>query len=271
MAFRIDINADLGEGFSADEALLGLVSSANIACGFHAGDLETMRLVSRVAGEQGVGIGAHPSFDDLPGFGRNFIRMSAWELESLVAYQIGMMAEAAADSGNRLSHVKVHGALYNTAAEDEAHALTVGRAIKAVDPGLIYLGLAGSCMANAAGRLGLAFAHEAFADRHYDDQGRLLPRTVPGSVLSDPELVTERVKRMLQDGEVRSMSGARLNVSFDSLCVHGDEPTAMVVARAVRRAVEDEGWEVVPLSQLMAGEQPAAPALPGKDADRISA
>jgi UPF0271 protein len=255
VARKIDINADLGEGYAADELLLGLVSSANIACGFHAGDAETMRSVSRLAREHEVAVGAHPSFDDLPGFGRRFIRMSAWELESLVAYQIGALVEAAAASGTRLVHVKAHGALYNIAAQDEHHALTLGRAIKAVDPGLIYLGQANSCMRAAADKLELAFASEAFADRHYDDRGGLLLRSVNGSVISDANQVTERVTRMVQDGEVISMTGNRLKISFDSLCVHGDEPTAVVVARAVRRTVEDCGCEVEPLGKVLASYQ----------------
>jgi UPF0271 protein len=266
VARRIDINADLGEGFSNDEALLGLVSSANIACGFHAGDAATMRQVSRMAGERGVCVGAHPSFDDLPGFGRRVIRMSAWELESLVAYQIGLLAQAAEDSGVRLTHVKAHGALYNVAAEDQMHGLTIGRAIKAVDPNLIYLGQAGSCMAWAAERLDLAFASEAFPDRHYDDDGRLMLRTVPGSVISDPNEVTERIERMIQDGEVIAMSGRRLKISFDSLCIHGDEPTSMVVGRAVRRAVEDSGFVVTSLRDVLASH-----ATLDEDHPRISA
>jgi UPF0271 protein len=255
VARKIDINADLGEGYAADEVLLGLVSSANIACGFHAGDSETMRSVSRLARERAVAVGAHPSFDDLPGFGRRFIRMSPWELESLVAYQIGALAEAASEAGTPLVHVKAHGALYNIAAQDELHALTLGRAIKAVDPNLIYLGQAGSCMRAAADRLELAFASEAFADRHYDDRGGLLLRSINGSVISDANQVTERVERMVQDGEVISMSGNRLKISFDSLCVHGDEPTAVVVARAVRRTVEDSGCQVLPLVQVLASHQ----------------
>jgi 5-oxoprolinase (ATP-hydrolysing) subunit A len=260
VARRIDINADLGEGYGTDEAMLGLVSSANIACGFHAGDAYTMRAVSRWAAERNVAVGAHPSFDDLGGFGRTFIQMSMHELESLVAYQIGSMAEAAADAEVPLVHVKAHGALYNAAARDLDHAMAIGRAIKAVDRNLIYLGLAGSRMGQAAEMLGLQFASEAFADRHYGDDGTLLLRTVNGSVISDPEVVAERVTRMVQDNEVISASGKRLAISFDSFCVHGDEPTAVVVARAVRRAIEDGGFEVAPLVDAVRDRPAALPA-----------
>ncbi len=260
-ARRIDINADLGEGYGTDEALLAIVTSANIACGFHAGDAETMRHVSRVAGENKVAVGAHPSFDDLGNFGRTMIKMSMDELESLVAYQIGVLAESAADSGVAVTHVKPHGALYNIASQDESHALAVGRAIRAADPKLIFLGLGGSQMGKAAHRLGLAFAAEAFPDRHYADDGQLLPRSQPLSVITNPVEITERVKRMVCDGLVTAASGKIIPVEFDSLCVHGDEPTAVMVGRAVRRAIEDAGAVVAPLSEIIAaGGEPAVPA-----------
>jgi 5-oxoprolinase (ATP-hydrolysing) subunit A len=248
---RIDINADLGEGYGTDEALLGIVSSANIACGFHAGDAETMRAVSRIAARNNVSVGAHPSFDDLGNFGRTIIKMSMDELESLVAYQIGVLAESAAESGVTLTHVKPHGALYNVASEDEEHALAIGRAIRAADPNLIYLGFAGPVMRSAADKLGLAFACEAFPDRHYTDDGQLMLRTQPLSVITNPEEVAERVKRMVCDGIVVAASGKLIPVEFDSLCVHGDEPTAVMVGRAVRRAVEDAGAVVAPLSEIL--------------------
>ena len=268
MARRIDINADLGEGYGTDEAMLGIVSSANIACGFHAGDAQTMRDVSRCAAERSVGVGAHPSFDDLGGFGRTIIHMTDHELESLVAYQIGQMVEAAAEAGVPLIHVKPHGALYTVAAKDAGQALAVGRAIKAVDPNLIYLGFAGSHMERAAAFLGLAFASEAFADRHYDDSGCLLLRNVQRSVISDPNEVAERVTRMVEESEVVTPSGKKLALRFDSICVHGDEPTAVVVARAVRRAVEDCGAVVVSLAQIVRNE----PIFPRQDGeDRITA
>lgn len=251
----IDINADLGEGYGTDEALLGVVSSANIACGFHAGDAQTMRSVSRLAGEKRVGVGAHPSFDDLGNFGRTVMRVSMDELESLVAYQIGLLAEAAAESGVELTHVKPHGALYNIASVDEAHALAIGRAIKAADPSLIYLGFAGSAMRAAAYRLGLAFAAEAFPDRHYMDDGQLVDRTLPLSVITSPEDVAERVKRMVGEGTVLSVSGKVLPIEFHSLCVHGDEPTAVMTARAIRRAIEDAGAQIAGLAHAIGPQQ----------------
>lgn len=257
---RIDINADLGEGYGTDEALLGIVSSANIACGFHAGDAETMRAISRIAGRNNVAVGAHPSFDDLGNFGRTVMKMSMDELESLVAYQIGALAEAASESEVTLTHVKPHGALYNVASEDEGHAMAIGRAIRAADPKLIYLGFTGPVMRRAADKLGLAFASEAFPDRQYTDSGQLMLRTAPLSVITNPEEVAERVKRMVCDGLVVSVSGKLIPVEFDSLCVHGDEPTAVMVGRAVRRAVEDAGASVAPLSEILRGDRPIAPA-----------
>ena len=256
MARMIDINADLGEGYGTDEALLNLVSSASIACGFHAGDARTMRHVSRIAGEKRVAVGAHPSFDDLGNFGRTVIRMSMDELESLVAYQIGLLVEAASESSVTLSHVKPHGALYNVAAADEAHAMAIGRAIKAADPKLIYLGFAGSEMRKAADRLGLAFAAEAFPDRHYEEDGSLVDRSTPLSVIISPEEVADRVARMIEDGKVIAASGKKIAIEFDSLCVHGDEPTAVMVGRAIRRAVESAGASVAPLSHVLRGSAP---------------
>ncbi len=252
MVRRIDINADLGEGYATDAAILDIVSSANIACGFHAGDAETMRDVARLAAQKNVAIGAHPSFDDLGNFGRTIIRMSRDELESLVAYQIGGLQEAAAGSGARLTHVKPHGALYNVASVEEDYALAIARAIRAVDPTLIYVGFAGSLMRDAADRTGLVFAAEAFPDRPYKEDGQLVERTSPLSVITNPEDVASRVRRMVEAGEVVSVSGKVIQIEFDTLCVHGDEPTAVMVSRAVRRAVEDAGIEVVSLAAVLA-------------------
>ena len=256
MARVIDINADLGEGYGTDEALLGVVSSANIACGFHAGDAQTMRHVSRIAGEKRVAVGAHPSFDDLGNFGRSVVRMSMDELESLVAYQIGLLAEAADESGVKLAHVKPHGALYNLAAQDESHAMAIARAIKAADPHLIFLGFANSQMRRAADRLGLAFASEAFPDRQYDEDGSLVARETPLSVVTNPEDVAERVKRLVEDGEIVAVTGKKIPITFDSLCVHGDEPTAVMVGRAVRRAIENSGAKVASLAEVVRNDVP---------------
>lgn len=251
MIRSVDINADLGEGYTTDEAVLGVVSSANIACGFHAGDARTMREVSAAALSRKVAIGAHPSFDDLANFGRRVIRMSKDELESLVAYQIGALQEAAHEVGATLAHVKPHGALYNIASTDEGHAMAIARAIRHVDRNLIYVGFAGSVMRRAADRTGLAFAAEAFPDRHYADNGGLMDRNQPLSVITSPEKVAERVRQMMEDGSVQTLSGKTIPLSFDTLCVHGDEPTAVMVCRAVRRAVEDAGGTVAPLSVVL--------------------
>ena len=198
---RIDLNADMGEGFGAykmghDEELLRLVTSANVACGFHAGDATIMHGLAIRAKELGVGLGAHPGFDDLWGFGRRAISMDARDLEYLVAYQIGAMQAFAAYSGAPLRHVKAHGALYNMAAKDGAYAGAIARAVKAVDGGLILVGLPGSEMQKAAEALGLRFAREGFCDRIYCQDGSLMPRSVPGSVIRDPAAAAAQALRL---------------------------------------------------------------------------
>jgi 5-oxoprolinase (ATP-hydrolysing) subunit A len=256
MAHRINLNADLGEGFGAwdlgdDSSMIGIVRSINVACGLHAGDPVVMRRVALEAKANGVSIGAHPGFDDLRGFGRRQIRMPADELEYLVAYQIGALKAMACYAGVPVTHVKPHGALNNMAAEDEAYAMAIGRAIKTVDRDLIFLALAGSEMEKAARRLDLPLAREAFADRTYEDDGNLTPRSVNGSVLRDADLAAERVVRMVQDGVITSRHGKKLEVGFESLCVHGDEPTAVGLARLCRETLEQEGIEIVTLPELL--------------------
>ena len=250
---RIDINADMGEGFGAwdigdDMALLDVVSSANLACGFHAGDPDVMRRVLERAKAKGVGVGAHPGFADLAGFGRRRIEMDPRSLENAVAYQVGAMAGMAALAGVTLTHVKAHGALSNMAAVRADYALAIGRAIRGVDPSLRYLALAGSEMERAALELGLPLAREAFADRHYDDDGNLAPRARPGTVIREPEAAAARVVEMVREGRITAMSGKVLETRCDSLCVHGDEPTAVAVARACRAALEAAGVEIAPLT-----------------------
>lgn len=251
----INLNADLGEGFGAydigdDEALLQIVRSANVACGFHASDPTVIHRVVHRAAEEGVSVGAHPGFNDLWGFGRRRIDMPAKDLEYMVAYQIGALQAMAAYAGLKVTHVKPHGALNNMAAENAELALAIGRAIKAVDPSIIYLALAGSAMERAALELDLPLAREGFADRLYDDDGNLTSRKVPGAVISDPAVATENVVRMVTEGEIISRSGKRIRRRVESVCVHGDEPTAVSVARAVREGLERAGVRVVPLTEL---------------------
>ncbi|WP_448189173.1 LamB/YcsF family protein [Azospirillum sp. sgz301742] len=256
MARKVNLNADMGEGFGAydignDEALLSIIGSANVACGFHAGDPNVMhRLVMR-AKETGVSIGAHPGFNDLWGFGRRRIDMKPRDLELMVAYQIGALQAIAAYAGTKVTHVKPHGALNNMAAEIPDYAMAIGRAIKTVDPSLIYVALAGSEMDKAGESLGLRVAREAFVDRLYDDDGNLTSRKIEGSVIKDPQVAAERVVRMVLEQEIVSRNGKRLPTRIDSLCVHGDEPTAVAVARAARDGLLAAGIELVTIPQMV--------------------
>jgi UPF0271 protein len=249
---QIDLNSDMGEGFGAyaignDDELLSIVTSANVACGFHGGDATIMHRLALLAKERGVGLGAHPAFNDLWGFGRRTIAMDSRDLEYLVAYQIGAMQAFAAYSGAPLRHVKAHGALYNMAAKDEAYAGAIARAVKSADTKLILVGLPGSEMQKAAAAHGLAFAREGFCDRLYRDDGSLMPRSVKGAVIGDPAVAAGQAVRFARDGEVVAASGATLKLEVDTLCVHGDEPAAVSVARAVRRALEGARITLAPM------------------------
>lgn len=255
MTLAVNLNADMGEGFGAydigdDNAILKIIRSANIACGFHAGDPLTMRHVIERAGEEGVSIGAHPGFNDLWGFGRRRIQMSANDLENLIAYQIGALQAMATFSGQKVTHVKPHGALNNMAAENYDYAAAIGRAIKTVDRDLIYVALSGSEMEKAALDLGLTLAREGFCDRRYDDNGNLVSRSIAGSVIKDPQEATDQVVRMVVEGEILTVSGKRIKRRVDSLCVHGDEPTAVALAAKVREGLEAAGVKVVPLTEM---------------------
>jgi 5-oxoprolinase (ATP-hydrolysing) subunit A len=258
MAKMINLNADMGEGWGAyeigdDAGILKVIKSASIACGFHAGDPSTMHRVVMQAVAEGVSIGAHPAFNDLWGFGRRRIDTDPKDLEYMIAYQIGALQAMAAYAGSKVTHLKPHGSLNNMAAEDLNLALAIGRAIKTVDRDIIYVALAGSQMEKAALELGLPLAREGFCDRLYDDDGNLTSRKIPGSVLHDPELVKERVVRMVADEEIVSRYGKRLQVKLDTLCVHGDEPSGVIVARAARQALEAAGVAVVPLPEMNLG------------------
>ncbi|MFD1623462.1 LamB/YcsF family protein [Azospirillum griseum] len=246
----IDLNCDMGEGFGAwamgdDRAMLDIVTSANIACGFHAGDPSIMADTARLAFEKGVRIGAHPGFNDILGFGRRNIQGdSPASIERMVAYQIGALQACAALSGHRVTHVKPHGALYNMAAVDADMAQAIARAVKAVDPALLFVVPPLSAMDRAGDAVGLRVVREAFADRTYEDDGTLTPRKIAGSVIHVPQLAAERVVRMVLDGAVTSRHGKRLPIVADTICVHGDTPTAVAMAAAVRSALEAAGVTV---------------------------
>ena len=258
MARRINLNADLAEGWGAydvgdDAALMRIIKSASIACGFHAGDHTTMHRTVMLAQQQGVSIGAHPGFNDLWGFGRREIRMPPDDIEYMTAYQIGALQAIARYAGLSVTHLKAHGALSNMAAADAGYAMALARAIKAVDPGLIYVALAGSEMVKAAQALGLRIAREGFADRQYEDDGNLASRSLPGTVYREPRKAVEQAVRMARDGEVVARSGRTIKVEVDTICVHGDNPTSVEVAAAVRAGLERAGIEVVTLPEMLGG------------------
>jgi 5-oxoprolinase (ATP-hydrolysing) subunit A len=255
MRKMINLNADIAEGWGAydignDAELMKIVKSASVACGFHAGDPNTMHRLCTMAKQEGVSVGVHPGFNDLWGFGRRRIQMKASDLEYMVAYQIGALQAMAAYAGLRVTHLKAHGALNNMAAEDEGYAMAIGRAIKTVDRTIIYVALSGSQMEKAAKKLELPLACEGFPDRRYDDDGNLASRGIAGTVIKDPQAASEQALRMVQQGEVVSLGGRHVKVKVDTLCVHGDEATGVVVARAIRAALEAADIAVVPLPAM---------------------
>ena len=257
MATSVDLNSDMGESFGVyklgnDEEMLTIVSSANVACGFHAGDPLVMHRTLTTAKANGVEVGAHPSFFDVWGFGRRPIHgEDPADLEKIVAYQIGAIQGIARQVGHEVSHVKAHGSLGNMTAVDEALALGVARGIKAVDPNLIYVVMPGTAMERAGEKTGLRLAREVFADRAYDDDGNLVSRKLPGAVIHDADLAARRVVEMVADGAVRSVSGKRIPVKIDTICVHGDNPAAVGMARAIRAALEAAGIVIRPMRQLI--------------------
>ncbi|MEX1658679.1 5-oxoprolinase subunit PxpA [Streptomyces pseudovenezuelae] len=245
----IDLNADLGEGFGRwrltdDEQLLSVVTSANVACGFHAGDPVTMRRVCELAAARGVRIGAQVSYRDLAGFGRRAMDVPSAELAAEVAYQIGALEVFARAAGTRVSYVKPHGALYNRVVHDEEQATAVVEGVLLADAALPVLGLPGSRLLEAAGKAGLEPVTEAFADRAYTEEGTLVPRGQEGAVVTDPEAVVERSLGLAREQAVVARSGARIGVEARSLCLHGDTPGAVELARRVRERLESSGVRV---------------------------
>ena len=245
MTAALDLNADLGEGFGVwtlgdDDALLAVVTSANVACGFHAGDASTMRAVCAAAAGRGVAVGAQVSYRDLAGFGRRFIDVDPAQLADEVLYQIGALEACARAAGTRVSHVKPHGALYNATVHHEAQAAAVVDGVRAFAD-LPILGLPGSRLLRAAGDSGVP---EAFADRGYTPRATLVPRTEAGAVLHDPDRIAERVVRMALEGVVEAVDGSLVAVDPESICVHGDTPGALAIAERVRAALEDAGIDV---------------------------
>jgi 5-oxoprolinase (ATP-hydrolysing) subunit A len=257
---ELDLNSDLGEGFGAwrlgdDDALLGIVSSANVACGFHAGDPSIMRRVCEGAAARGVAVGAQVSYRDLAGFGRRFIDVEPSQLADEVLYQVGALEACARAAGTRVAYVKPHGALYNAAVRDAGQAGAVADGVRAFGP-LPVLGLPGSELLAAAERAGLEPVAEAFADRGYTPEGTLVPRSRPGALLEDAAAAVERAVRLATEGEVVAVDGTVLRTPARSLCVHGDTPGAVELARAVRDGLAGAGVEV---RRFTAATPPAAP------------
>lgn len=249
---RIDLNSDLGESFGPwpmgqDAALMDSITSANIACGFHAGDPGVMRATIALARDKGVAIGAHPGFPDLVGFGRREIKASPAEVEDFVLYQVSALAGMAGAQGVRLQHVKAHGALYNMACRDRALADAIARAVAAFDRTLILFGLPNSELLRAGEAAGLPVAAEVFADRAYNPDGSLTARTTPGSVIHDTLKVVERAVKMVKDRQVIAIDGSAIALRADTICLHGDTPGAADHATAVRAGLEKAGITVVNL------------------------
>lgn len=246
---KVDLNCDLGEGIGDDGAMLGIVSSASVACGFHAGDQDTMLKTTGLAKQRDVRIGAHPSYDDRENFGRTPVKgLTSSQIESLVAYQIGALMGVAALAGHRVTHVKAHGALSNVGCVDEMTARAIASAIKAVDRNLCFVVLPNSALVRAGDAAGLKLIHEVFADRAYEDDAQLVARSKPGAVLHDAEEIARRVVRMAQDRAVTSVSGKIIKMPVDTVCIHGDSPDAVGIARKVRRALEDNKIQIVPFA-----------------------
>lgn len=249
----VDLNADLGEGFGVwtlgdDDAMLEVVTSANVACGFHAGDPAGLARVCRAAAARGVRIGAQVSYRDLAGFGRRFLDATPEELTADVMYQIGALSALATAAGSTVSYVKPHGALYSTIVTNGEQARAVAAAVHAVNPRLPVLGLSGSAFFAAAGEMGLPTVTEAFADRAYRPDGQLVSRREPGAVLHDIDAITERVVSMVTAGRVTAIDGSTVDVSVKSICVHGDSPGAVQIATAVRDRLTAEGFALAPFS-----------------------
>ena len=247
--FTVDLNADLGEGFGAwrlgdDEAMLDVVTSANVACGFHAGDPALLLRTCKAAAERGVRIGAQVGYRDLAGFGRRFIDATPDELSADVIYQIGALQALAHTAGSTVSYVKPHGALYNTIVNNHGQARAVAEAVHAVDPNLPVLGLSGSVFFAEARTLGLRTVPEAFADRSYRSDGQLVSRREPNAVLHDPAEIAERVASMVNAGRVAAVDGSTIPITVESVCVHGDSPGAVQIANAVRDRLVADGVEL---------------------------
>ena len=243
---RIDLNSDLGEGADHDEEILALVSSANIACGFHAGTPASILAAVEAAHRHGVAVGAHPSFDDRPNFGRREVDIAPTDLFALVTYQLGAFAAICRAAGSIMNHVKPHGALYNMSARDHVMADTVAAAVLAFNPDLVLFAPPYSALKHAARAVHLQTAGEVFADRNYNADGSLVSRTRPDALLHDPHIAAARVMRLLREQKVRAIDGIDIHISAQTVCVHGDTPGAVEFVRQLRSQLEHEGISIAP-------------------------
>ncbi|RLF66896.1 MAG: LamB/YcsF family protein [Thermoplasmata archaeon] len=253
---KVDLNSDLGESFGRyklgmDEEVMKYITSANVACGFHAGDPLVMRKTVRIAKENGVMVGAHPGYPDLMGFGRRYMKISRNEARNYVLYQIGALYAFLRAEGMELQHVKPHGALYNALVSDEELAYGVIEGILDFDKNIIFVALAESKVIELAESMGLKVAREAFADRAYKKDGTLVPRSIPGAVIHDKEEVVRRVIGIVEEHKVKTIDGEWIEITADTICVHGDTPEAVELVKYIRKRLEEEGIEVVPMGRFL--------------------
>lgn len=246
--YRIDLNSDLGEGALFDEDIIPLISSANIACGFHAGDSALMNKTIKLCRENDISFGAHPGFPDKENFGRTNMEVTPQQVYEYTLCQLGALDAFAKANNTKLKHIKPHGAMYNMAAKDKALADAIAKAVKDYDDSLILLALSGSEMIKSAENLGLKYASEVFADRAYEDDGSLRARSLEGSMITDENDAIKRVVRMVKEGKVKAYSGKDIDIKADSVCVHGDGAKALDFVRALRKAFEENDIKILPLS-----------------------
>lgn len=250
--YYVDLNSDLGESFGnyslgMDEEILKYVSSANVACGWHAGDAMVMAKTVALAKENGVAVGAHPGFSDLMGFGRRNMAVTPEEAKAYIKYQLGALMAFTVSCGMKIQHLKAHGALYNMAAVDEKLAIAICEGVYEVDKNIILMGLAGSKMITAAEKVGLRAASEVFADRAYNEDGTLVSRKLEGSMIKDKDLAISRTVRMIKEGKVTAITGKDIDIKADSVCVHGDNPKALEFVKNIRATLEQEGITIINL------------------------
>lgn len=254
--YRVDLNSDIGESFGnyklgLDEEVIQHISSANIACGWHAGDPVVMEKTVEIAAKKGVAVGAHPGYPDLMGFGRREMVVTAEEAKAYVKYQIGALWGFAKSKGVKIQHIKPHGALYNMAAINPTLAKAIAEAVYEVDPNMILVGLANSELIKAGKEVGLKVANEVFADRAYNPDGTLVSRKLEGAVIHDPDKAMARVVRMVKEGKVEAINGEDIEIQADTICVHGDNPQAVAFVDAIRRTLEDEGIQVAAMEEFI--------------------